>query len=433
MEAGPARPPRARDSLTSSRRSGQPQHAASNTSGRGIFARLRERLDASAYLPIAYLGFVAGFFFMPDSNLHNLLYYLLVMLPYWLTLRRGRLTELSSSSVLTFSLAYLALLALSVSWSNDPQPSQFERYLMHLLYLGSFLAMSVELCLRAADFVVRLQRVLAVSAALTALASIVIFYLGEHPEGQRLVGFGRLDETNLAAAVYGSVALLAVHLGALNRDEPRRWRIFSALSATACVLFLLLSASRGPQVAFLLAALTAFVLGGRPLLALGIAASALAYGVLGMMEAVPLGRFATAGASYRTEIWSAAWSHILEHPLLGHGQNFRPEYISADGNQHAHPHSVYVASLLYSGLVGTALALGAMIRAIRVPLSAPRSPQHWGISVLLVFAMLCMAFDDHKLLGHPREIWMYFWLPMALAAALELHRRRSGGCQETGP
>ena len=99
----------------------------------------------------------------------------------------------------------------------------------------------------------------------------------------------------------------------------------------------------------------------------------------------------------------------------GHGPiRYRVE---AYGKVFSHAHNSYLASLRDGGLVGLALLLLILSVAARWAWRIYRSRGERIYLALLLYGMTCIAMDYDRLLVHPKEIWLFFWLPIALIMA----------------
>src|SRR5207248_10377858 len=121
--------------------------------------------------------------------------------------------------------------------------------------------------------------------------------------------------------------------------------------------------------------------------------------------------------------------HVLHlHPLFGLGlNNFSVYYEFVTGKTNWGPHSFYVALLVETGLVGTAVfalflwwiflrlraarALGRALAAARDPLAARVRPLAWGLTAALAGTMAANAF-------YLTMQFYYFYFVAALALAV---------------
>ena len=119
---------------------------------------------------------------------------------------------------------------------------------------------------------------------------------------------------------------------------------------------------------------------------------------------------------------------LSTNPLLGLGlNNFAVYYEFVTGKEDFGPHSFYVATLVETGLVGTALfgvfvvwlfrrlgaarGLGRALTAARDPLAARVRPLAWGMTAALVATLVANLF-------YLTMTFYYFYVFAALAVAL---------------
>jgi O-antigen ligase len=150
------------------------------------------------------------------------------------------------------------------------------------------------------------------------------------------------------------------------------------------------------------------------LLPLGAAAAVVAYLVyrrLDFFEVVLRSRVQTGGGS--TSVHFQVYDFIPQilgsHPLFGLGlNNFSVYYEFVTGKTNWGPHSFYVALIVETGLVGTALfglflwylfarlraarAVGRALAAARDPLAARVRPLAWGLTAALVGTLAANFF-----------------------------------------
>jgi O-antigen ligase/polysaccharide polymerase Wzy-like membrane protein len=169
------------------------------------------------------------------------------------------------------------------------------------------------------------------------------------------------------------------------------------------------------------------------LVPLGVVALGIAWVVsrrLHYFETVLRSRFQTGGSSTSAHlgVYDFVPQIIHSHPLFGLGlNNFSVYYEFVTGKTNWGPHSFYVALLVETGLVGTALfalflrwiflrlraarALGRALAAARDPLAARVRPLAWGLTAALAGTMAANAF-------YLTMQFYYFYFVAALALAL---------------
>jgi O-antigen ligase len=69
------------------------------------------------------------------------------------------------------------------------------------------------------------------------------------------------------------------------------------------------------------------------------------------------------------------------------------------------------------GLPGLALLLALLGIAVMQAWRTFRERGERLYLALLLYGMACIAMDFDRLLVHPKEMWLYLWLPLALVVA----------------
>ena len=155
-------------------------------------------------------------------------------------------------------------------------------------------------------------------------------------------------------------------------------------------------------------------------------------------EVVLKSRLSTSSRSTVThfQIYDFVPQILHSHPLLGLGlNNFSVYYEFVTGKANWGPHSFYVALIVESGLIGTALfmtfllyvlhrlararELGRRLAALRDPVAARIRPLAWGFTAALVGTLAANAF-------YLTMQFYYFYAFVMLALALPLVFSRGG-------
>ena len=80
-----------------------------------------------------------------------------------------------------------------------------------------------------------------------------------------------------------------------------------------------------------------------------------------------------------------------------------------------HPHSAFIATFYYGGVVGLALYLGLILRAIQsLGAMGQNNAQLLG-SMLLAFGLTATILDGNELIAKVNYLWFLIWLPVGLA------------------
>jgi len=372
-----------------------------------VVQRLKGLEGRFGYFTPALLLFIVSFLLLPTSKMVNNVYYVLLALPALgvLLLRRGR--GIQQSVALWLWVALCAWFVVVGALSADGQ------YFKHVLYMVLFVLVVSQLVdpepLRMPLFSRGLFWILGVYV----LGSAVVYWLtGRYAFGERVLWLpGRMT-----GPIYTSMWLACCFALALPTWlSQRRWLELSAaaLLAVFCMAYVL--QSRSGLIGMLL---IGGLVGGwlalhraRYLLWLGFVCALLAMLTLFVTREVPevASLFARADAG-RFELWRILAGEWFECGLwLGCGMQYTTEATILGGAPIQHPHNIYMALGLYSGLVSLLIFL-ALVVAVLQRAWQQRDP--WGL--YLFTALVVLNFDGSKLVGNPDELWLLILLPMAL-------------------
>jgi hypothetical protein len=142
-----------------------------------------------------------------------------------------------------------------------------------------------------------------------------------------------------------------------------------------------------------------------------LALSAAAYFFLG-----PEALFSRA-LSFRPEIWSEFISRtITSNVWVGVGMTTDSEFQLPE-LLIQHPHSAFIATFYYGGLIGFGLYLGLILRAIQSLSGMGQNNVRLLGSMLLAFGLTATALDGNELIAKVNYLWFLVWLPVGLALA----------------
>jgi hypothetical protein len=124
------------------------------------------------------------------------------------------------------------------------------------------------------------------------------------------------------------------------------------------------------------------------------------------------------GDSHRFEIWNQELQRLRAHGLwFGLGILVRDDVV-LQGQDFAHPHSLYLASALQGGLFGLLLLVGVLLYA-GVSLYRARGLQEARIGMaLLATGMTAYLWDGWELIDKVSVSWLLLWLPVAIAMSV---------------
>jgi O-antigen ligase len=258
-------------------------------------------------------------------------------------------------------------------------------------------------------------RSLLVVASVSATASLVLHTASGLPWSERLVPLGRPGNAILGAGGL-SIALIA----AMTLWRSGRPLAMLALAAAPIVVTLVLTQSRGPLIALLIALAAAQTpLRTQPgrLFATALLAWALTTSLI-LVEPYLRAQFCADGQSFcrpsaRLEIWSWAIANLAEHPLFGLGPTFRFDSIVLN-----HPHNSFLGMAMFFGLPALA-AFIALAYAYCRRLTQAGGQLGYFCSAALVFSFAYMGTDLPNIFAFANMHYLFLWLPVAFGLSFE--------------
>lgn len=355
-----------------------------------------------------YTVFIAGYFLLPMAPGHRRLYYILV-LPAVLMLWRELANFYRGNALCGLLLLYAAYMMASLLWTEDFQPQAALEAVGYTLSVLTFCFISGYLWVEKASLMDRLAHRATWLAAAAALVSIVAWYIANPFPLSRLEPLGVMHHQNKAASAYGVFLVLSMHYVFTERGRENRLAYYSlaAILLSLVVFTQSRTALAGVSVGLLI------LLGYRALAIAGVGVAA----VWALMSAnSQLWAHRVGDYSFRPGIWEQVLENMQGHWWLGHGYLTNPR-VNAYDQVFNHAHNSYLATLRDGGLVGLALLTAILAVALHWAWGLYRQRGERIYLALLLYGMTSVAMDYDRLLVHPKEIWLFFWLPVALIMA----------------
>ena len=280
-------------------------------------------------------------------------------------------------------------------------------------------------------------------ATMFALGTLIYqFGILDRPMGIRILGnydfrvgsleigeFAEFSNPILAALYYGAFA--SILCGYLV-SRPFHWqrRVPAILAIGIIAIFILLSGSRGPLVAFLamlaMAILICQYAWKRTLLVFLGLGCALFLTIFHSDLAQQIDAVVADGFNNRFTIWNVALEYICQKPWMGHGSY--SEFVGpvVNGQIMRHPHNIQM-NLAYNWGVPAALLFIVISGWCLITVFQYRNQVLMAITgCLLVFGQIGMLTDTYSFLARPDMQWLMFFLPVALCTAWQRTNYNSG-------
>ena len=321
--------------------------------------------------------------------------------------------------VLLMTVCLLQYLALSAWWSESGSlllVLKFQGYAALILLFAVGLAISFR---RYDQFLLLLAALTLAAAAVSAGYSAYLYFaLPEYqplPE-PRLYGLGRLSNPVISAAAYGFACMLGLWL--LIQQQPMLQRLI--LVGVLCLLGLviLLSDTRAVWLALAVGASTGVALCLRDRTLLGFSVVFVVMGLVGLL-AIGWEDVARRGLSFRPEIWSEfVGRSVAANPVFGVGSG-TGSYWQTPALTFKHPHSVFVSTFFFGGIVGLALFLGLLAACARLVQQAQDSTARTLAAMLLSYGIVFGIFDGNNILTKIDYLWWLIWMPVGVCLCLD--------------
>jgi O-antigen ligase len=383
------------------------------------------------FLPASYTIFLLGFFLFPSSKSLSNFFYLAVAFPFLIVIlmRKVDLRSLFHSRTFLLITIYLVYMFCTLFWADSLEISDLSKYGRRVLYILIFLSVTIHLTQAYPTFLQRLLVLLCLTGAIVAIATVLIYYRKNPFPSTRLFGYGLLFNPFKASSLYGIIVIACTYLLLRQRSVGMQLLYLGLLLAS--LSYMLLAQSRSSllplAVAMLAWQLYAWLLlevdknKHRNKLLIVVVAIAVASAVLFMVYPEFFKKAFLRGYSpARLKHWGNILGRVKQSPWFGHGITEDPRTEIWSGIILTKPHSVYVGTLLYGGIVGLLLLVAPVISAFWQGFGRARQSINLAAACMVLYATLCIALNGNMLIHHVKPFWLFFWFPLALVVASEL-------------
>jgi O-antigen ligase len=311
---------------------------------------------------------------------------------------------------LAFAGIFLLYFSLSNLWNID---SHLSSALSHSFYLMIFLCLY-----RQCELENKKKYIIgAIYFGIVVLTILTLLYVDKSKMfvNRLMVAFPYAPDNVIDLGGYMALAVL---LSAILVRETRNYWYY--LPVPLLLVGLLLTQSRGPLLALIVAAVVAFLCKPKwnakifigSLLVILLASLALYYS--GALDTFMHRLEDTSRAgSVRFGIWQHAFDVAKEKAIFGWGFDKELLFVNGFGQTVTTTHSLYFATFLKGGVVGLLLMLAMVLFAFRQCLRHLAANHKVEIAVLL-FTLIFYTTQGMFVISNPREYWVLFWIPMAI-------------------
>jgi O-antigen ligase len=232
------------------------------------------------------------------------------------------------------------------------------------------------------------------------------------------VGMGTIENPNPSAVLYGFFAVLSCYY-ALRSGRVRSKLGFTAVCMVLLGFVALTQSNTGILSTMLCVTLVLVFHLHNKLITIGT--GVIGVGLAGLYLLSSIGMLsapADTGLTERLPIWRTVLEQVCNAPVFGNG--YQKELLltpSGEADAANYAHNAYLASARDGGLVGLVLQLLILLAGLRAALRIAKAQGDSFYVILLVFGFICMSADTDQLITRPRELWIIYWLPLAMILA----------------
>jgi O-antigen ligase len=383
------------------------------------------------FLPASYAILILGFFLFPSSKSISNYFYLAVAFPFLILifLKKVDLRSLFSSRTFLLIAIYLIYMFCTLFWAENLGMSDLLKWGRRVLYILIFLSVTVHLTRSYPTFLHRLLVLLCWTAAAVAIANIS-FYYRQHPfPSTRLFGYGLLYMPFKASSLYGIIAIACTYL-VLHQRAVRIKLLYLGLLLIS-FSYMLLAQSRTSLLALVFAMivwqLSVWMRHKEDkskrrnkvltvLIVIAAASAVLFVAYPGFFAEV----FLKGHSPNRLKLWGNILARVEKAPWFGYGLTADPRTIVSHGRILSNPHSVYIGTLLYGGIVGLSLFIAVVLSALWQGFIRLRNPMSLTSATMVLYGTLCIGLHGNMIIQHVKPFWLFFWFPVALVVASEI-------------
>lgn len=321
--------------------------------------------------------------------------------------------------ILLMTLIFLLYLCSSAYWSSGTSATILAKYPGYFFLLISFILGITLMSSQFPSFLKWLLVIGILSATISSIYSMFLYLtLPDYQPliQQRLYSLGRLHNPVIASVSYGMAVTLCANFLLMHVG---RIRILWAACLALLLFAILLTETRSVWFGLMVSLPVALFLQENMSIKRKMAALFAGYGIMFLAgwSTWSMGYWEEMfhrGTSYRPEIWLTTIQNTLgSHLFFGNGIVTSSELIIS-GYDFQHPHSIYISTFFYGGLVGLGLLVLLIATCFWQVLKVRLSPLAILAVSSLSYSAVVFFFDGDRLLTKVDFMWIAFWLPVAL-------------------
>ncbi|MBT3900337.1 MAG: hypothetical protein HOF32_16750 [Gammaproteobacteria bacterium] len=367
----------------------------------------------------------AGYYLLPSSQANNFPTFLLALsMMFYVALDTESVKFFDHSGLVKVLMLLLFYMATTGFWFYDGQLLQVLKLYADAFLVFSFIFSLIILFRKAGNFLYLLVVTIVLAALLSALEWLYLTMTSD----DIVSAVGRLRYSALAAISWGFAVILALWLTAVSATPIAKicWAIAGLFLAIAALYQEILYV----QIALSIAIASA---GYLHLKASWSQKKPRVFVIGCVVVFFALSLFLSASLNEiqndRPTIWNQSVQHLFDVPgkplfgfgLMGDTTMSLPCEIHYAGEvcHVSHPHSLFVSTLVYGGIIGLFLLFTLLIWTMNILASDIHQRQAQLALVILSYAIPLLLFDGDRIIDKIDIVWLLLWLPIGIALSIK--------------
>lgn len=320
-------------------------------------------------------------------------------------------------------LSVLAFFALAIaSWYWSDTESSISEPIKDCIYIFTFI---YAICRLSGD-PDKLQKILIFSSIIAALGAAIALFnqyvILDQDTSYRAfriysMGIGRLGDFGnpIPSGIYFGAVASIIFVWICQESTSFNQTLIAATALTALLAYIVMTGSRGPQLAVIATFASACLIIRNQRTNISIALAVITAACTLFLFHEPLFSSASTDStlSGRLVIWEQVFPLISNKFLLGHGYDASMAALFK-GTHFSYTHNYFIQVLYNYGFIGFLLFSSMTITTLIA------IKHHWSNTLakpslfLMIYGLTCMLTEVHRLIIHPYQNWLIFWLPIGL-------------------
>ena len=367
----------------------------------------------------------AGYYLLPSSQANNFPTFLLSLsMIFYVVLDTESIKTFDHSGLVKVLMLLLFYMATTGFWFYDGQLLQVLKLYADAFLVFSFIFSLIILFRKAENFLYLLVVTIVLAALLSALEWLYLTMTSD----DIVSAVGRLRYSALAAISWGFAVILALWLTAVSATPIAKicWAIAGLFLAIAALYQEILYVQIALSVAIVSAGylhLKASWSQKKP--RVFVIGCVVVFFALSLFLSASLDEI----QNDRPIIWNQSVQHLFDVPgkplfgfgLMGDTTMSLPCEIHYAGEvcHVSHPHSLFVSTLVYGGIIGLFLLFTLLIWTMNILASDIHQRPAQLALVILSYAIPLLLFDGDRIIDKIDIVWLLLWLPIGIALSIK--------------